>query len=63
MYVNQNKNKLKIIKLEESGRVLNPKRDEKSSALPHPAIMFTIIISKSYQSSDPLVSPVTKFLS
>ena len=24
--------------------------------------MFTIIISKSYQSSDPLVSPDTKFL-
>ena len=30
------------------------------SALPHPAIMFTII---SYQSSDPKVSPKTKLLS
>ena len=60
MYINQ---KLKIKKLEKSARVLNPKRDEKSNALPLPAIMFTIIISKSYQSSDPLISSGTKFLS
>ena len=68
MYVNKNKKQLKIKKLEKSGRVLNPGRDEKSSALLHPAIMFKIIILKRYhlsewQSSDPLVSPGTKFLS
>ena len=56
MYVNQNK-KVKNKKLEKSALVLNPGRDEKSNALLHPAIMFTIIISKSYQRSDPLVSP------
>ena len=37
MYVIKNK------KLEKSTRVLNPGRDEKSNALPQPAIMFTII--------------------
>jgi hypothetical protein len=64
MYVNKNKKQLKINKtLKKSGRVLNPERDEKSNALLHPAIRFTIIIAKSYQSLDPLVSPGTKFLS
>ena len=62
MHVNKNKTKLKIKKLEKSGRVLNPGRDGKSIALLHPAIMFTIIILKSYQSSDPLVTPGTKLL-
>ena len=49
--------------MEKFGRVLNPERDEKSSTLLHPAIMFTIIISKRYQSSDPLVSPGKQLLS
>ena len=62
MYVNQNKKILKIKRLKKFGRDLNPDWDEKSNALLHPAIMFTIIISKSYQSSDPLVSPDTKIL-
>ena len=43
MYFNQNKIKLKIKKLEKFAGVLNTGRDEKSSALPHSAIMFTII--------------------
>ena len=42
MYVNQNKKMLKIKKLKKFGRDLNPVWDEKSNALLHPAIMFTI---------------------
>ena len=50
---------LKIKKLEKFGRVLNPGRDQKSSVLTQPAIIFMLIISKRYQSSDPLVSLVS----
>ena len=46
MYVNKNKNKIKIKKLEITGRVLNPGREE--NVLLHPTIMFTIIILKSF---------------
>ena len=53
--------KLKL--LSKSGWDLNPSIYEKPSALTNSAFMFTVIISKSYQSSDPPVSPGTKFLS